>query len=79
MDQKSARRGIAVGPGFDSVSPVSYWYKHGHFDNADEAKGAFKLAYQQAMDGMGTSIAAWMGLTEEQLRDWMRDDTLPRR
>ena len=59
------------------VSPAMYWYQHGHFKNDDEARGAFRLAYQQGMDGMGASVHEWMGLTEDQYDAWMRDETLP--
>jgi hypothetical protein len=54
-----------------------YWYTHGHFKNEDEAMGAFKLAYQQGLDGMGKSISAWMGLSADQYDAWMRDGSLP--
>lgn len=37
------------------------------------------MAYQQAMDGLGTSIAEWMGLTEAELAAWHRDRSLPPR
>jgi hypothetical protein len=56
---------------------VSYWYRGGHFRNQDEAIGAFKLAYQQGLDGMGPSIQQWMGLTGPEFDAWMRDDALP--
>lgn len=77
ITQKERRRQIAVGPKMTQVSPVMYWYKADYFKNEDEARGAFRLAYQQGLDGMGESIADWMGLTEEQYNAWMRDDTLP--
>lgn len=77
VTQKQMRQGINVGSGLLAVSPVAYWYKHGHFDSEAEARGAFKLAYQQAMDGMGKSIHEWMGLTEAQYDAWMRDGALP--
>lgn len=75
--QKEHRRGIDVGPGPLQVSPVMYWYKRGRFENDERAQGAFFLAYQQAMDGMGSSIHEWMGLTEEQLNAWMHSNKLP--
>lgn len=59
------------------VTTVTEWYRHGHFDNEDEARGAFKLAHQQALDGMGASHNEWMGLTEEERAEWHRHDTLP--
>jgi hypothetical protein len=71
------RRRIEVGPGMGQVSTVMYWYKGDHFKSKEEARGAFRLAYQQGMDGMGTSVRHWMGLTEQQFAAWMKDDVLP--
>jgi hypothetical protein len=78
-NQKELRQRIDVGPGLRQVSPALYWHMNGHFKNDDEARGAFKLAYQQGLDGMGTSISEWMGLTPEQYDAWMRDGSLPPR
>lgn len=75
--QKDHRQSIDVGPTLEQVSPPTYWYKHGHFKNDDEARGAFRLAYQQGLDGMGKSIAGWMGLTTAQYDSWMRNEALP--
>lgn len=75
--QKEHRRGVTVGPRMTDVSPVMYWYRHDHFANDDEARGAFKLAYQQGLDGMGESIAAWMGMNNEEFDAWMRSEALP--
>lgn len=75
--QSEHRRKIDVGPTMRQVSPAMYWYKNGHFENDDQARGAFMLAYQQGYDGMGSSAAAWMGLTAEQFDAWMRDGSLP--
>jgi hypothetical protein len=75
--QAAHGRSVAVGPRLTEVSPVAYWYKHGHFKNEHEARGAFKLAYQQGLDGMGKSVAAWMGLTSAEYDAWMRSDALP--
>lgn len=75
--QTEKRQGIDVGPLMGQVSTAAYWYRQGHFANDDEAQGAFKLAYQQAMDGMGTSIQAWMGLTEREYAHWSRAGKLP--
>lgn len=77
MNQKEIKRGIDVGSGFHQVSHAKYWFRYGHFKNEDEARGAFRLAYQQGLDGMGKSIAKWMGLTEREFASWMRDDSLP--
>jgi hypothetical protein len=60
-NQTTTRRGVEVGPGFDKVTPVSWWYRNGTFKGDDEARGAFRLAYVQALDGMGSGIAQWMG------------------
>jgi len=79
MNQKEHRRQIDVGPGMHQVSPVMYWYKAGHFASDEEARGAFKLAYQQGLDGLGRSIAQWMGLTEDQFNAWMRSEKIPSR
>ena len=72
------RQKIEVGSGMDQVSSVMYWHVNGHFESKDEAKGAFKFAYQQGIDGMGVSVRLWMGLTEQQYATWMRDGTLPK-
>lgn len=77
--QREIRHGVDVGPQMGQVSPVVYWYRTGHFKSDEEARGAFELAYQQAMDGMGTSVSAWMGLTSEEYDAWRRDGTLPPR
>ena len=76
-DQKTYRRQIDAGPRIEQVSSVVYWYENHYFKNDDEARGAFRLAYQQGLDGLGKSIAAWMGLTSEQYDAWMRDNALP--
>lgn len=73
----AGKTAINVGPLINQVSPVAYWYRHGHFQNQDEARGAFRLAYQQGMDGLGMSVPHWMGITEAEYAAWMRDDTLP--
>ena len=79
VTQKDKRRGINVGPKIEQVSSATYWYRAGHFANDDEARGAFRLAYQQGLDGMGTSIAEWMGLTDTEYDAWMRNASLPKR
>lgn len=71
------RRSVDVGPFLDQVSPVSYWYQQGHFRNEDEARGAFRLAYQQGLDGMGKSIPDWMGITGADFDAWVRTNALP--
>lgn len=62
------RHGIDVGPATGQVSPAAYWHKHGHLNSDDEARGTFRLAYQQGLDGMGTSIQGGWG--------WLRLDSL---
>lgn len=66
-----------MGPGLLQVRTVASWYRTGHFENDDEARGAFRLAYQQGLDGMGPSVEEWMGLTPEEFDAWMRDEALP--
>ena len=78
-NQRDIKRKIAVGHRMNQVSPASYWYKHGHFKNKDEARGAFKLAYQQGMDGMGKSVQKWMGMTAEEFDSFMRHDAIPKK
>jgi hypothetical protein len=75
--QKEMRRGVSVGGGFFDVTSVTSWYRAGHFKTDEEALGAFKLAHQQALDGMGASHAEWMGLTADEFNAWMRTDALP--
>lgn len=77
--QKEKRRSIDVGPRMSQISTAAYWYRGGQFANDDEARGAFRLAYQQGLDGMGTSIADWMGLSDSEYDAWMRNDALPAR
>lgn len=77
VTQREIRRSIDVGPTIAQVSPVAYWYKNGHFENEIEAKGAFRLAFQQGMDGMGKSIQEWMGLNDKEYSDWVKDGLLP--
>lgn len=59
------------------VSPVIFWYRVGHFRSEEEARGAFRLAHQQGLDGMGKSVRQWMGMTDEEFDAWMRHDALP--
>lgn len=68
--QKEMRRGVDVDGNMFSVISAAAWHRQGHFANDDEARGAFKLAYQQAMDGMGRTPAEWMGLTDEEYSRW---------
>ena len=71
------RQKIEVGSGIAQVSTAMYWYKNAQFQSDEEARGAFRLAYQQGMDGMGVSVHDWMGLTEHQFDAFMRDGVLP--
>ncbi len=76
--QKTHRRSIDVGPGMTQVSTARYWLDGHHFRNEDEALGAFRLAYQQGMDGMGASVREWMGLSAEEYDAWMRNNAVPK-
>jgi hypothetical protein len=78
LTQGEMRRGVDVGSAMKQVSPAMYWYKAQYFKNDDEAKGAFRLAYQQGLDGMGVSVAQWMGLSNAEFSAWMRDEALPK-
>jgi len=75
--QASARRNIDIGPELNQASPVAYWYRNNYFVNDDEARGAFRFAYQQGLDGMGRSIHEWMGLTEIEYSEWLKNEELP--
>lgn len=77
MKQAEKRRGIDVDTALTSVTSVAAWYRSGQFASDEEALGAFKLAYQQGMDGMGESPEKWMGLTDEEFKAWMLHNTLP--
>lgn len=67
--KKKLSTSVQVSKGVN-VSTVAWWYQKGLFRNEDEAMGAFKLAYQQGMDGLGPSVEAWIGA------DW-REGQLP--
>ncbi len=77
VTQRTMRQGIVVDGGLTDVTSVTGWYRAGHFKTVEAAAGAFELAYQQGMDGMGKSIHAWMGMTEPEYNEWMRRKTLP--
>jgi hypothetical protein len=77
ITQREMRQGIVVDGGLRDVSSVTSWYRAGHFKSEEAARGAFELAYQQGMDGMGKSVAAWMGMTEAEYDAWMRNKVLP--
>ncbi len=77
MNQRGMKQNIEIG-GW-GVSTAKFWQKNGHFKNEDEARGAFRLAYQQGLDGMGKSIAEWMGLTSEEFDLWMKRESVPKR
>ena len=61
------------------VSSVAWYHRAGHFNSDEEAQGAFKLAHQQGLDGMGESVAGWMGLTDQEYDAWMRNAKRPRK
>jgi len=75
--QREMRQGIVVDRGLRDVSSVTSWYRADHFKSEEAAQGAFELAYQQGMDGMGESVAAWMGMNETEFDAWMRRKALP--
>jgi hypothetical protein len=79
VTQREIRQGVDVGSGLMAVSPVAYWYKAGHFETEEAARGAFELAYQQGMDGMGKSVEEWMGLSDTEYTAWRQDGSLPKR
>ncbi len=78
MNQNEKRQGDDVGSALSQVCPVADWYRNGYFKNEEEARGAFILANQQGLDGMGESISKWMGLSDAEFNSWMKDDSLPR-
>ena len=75
--QSAAKAGVKVDGGFLDVTSARAWWEAEHFDSPAEARGAFKLAYQQGMDGMGSSPRQWMGLSEKAFNTWMRSGALP--
>ncbi len=76
--QREMRQGIAVdGDLITDVTSVTGWYRADHFMSAEAAVGAFELAYQQGMDGMGKSVRLWMGMTEAEYSAWMLSKALP--
>lgn len=77
ISQREMRQGVVVDGGLRDVTSVTSWYRAGHFVSEEAAAGAFALAYQQGLDGMGKSIASWMGMTEAELDAYMRHKTLP--
>jgi len=79
ITQREIRQGVDVGRGMFQVTSVSDWYKNNHFDSDEAAKGAFDLAYQQALDGMGKSIREWMGLSEDEFSAWYGNGILPQK
>lgn len=79
VQQRKIRQGVTVGDGLTDVSSVGYWWANWNIPNDEQGRGSFWLAYQQAMDGMGESIHAWMGISKEELGAWMRYGALPKR
>jgi hypothetical protein len=77
--QASIRKSVDVGSDIKQVSTVAYWYRSNYFASEDEARGAFLLAYQQGLDGMGRSTSHWMGLTDEEYAGWMKNEELPKK
>lgn len=77
ITQRQMRQGIAVDDGLTSVVSVTSLYRADFFRTEEAAMGAFQLACQQGLDGMGKSIGEWMGMTEAEYDNWMRDKALP--
>lgn len=59
ITQRKMRQGIAVDDGLTSVVSVTSLYRAGYFRTEEAALGAFKLACQQGLDGMGKSTAEY--------------------
>ena len=74
--QKGVKRSLET-PGGRGLSTVGFWYKAGHFKTKAHAEGAFELAHLQYMDGVASSHAEWMGLTDAELTAWMESGALP--
>ena len=72
-DESEERRGDG------KITSVGQLYRRGHFRNDDEARGAFRLALQQYLDGCGSSLAVWMGISEADAEAYKRWETLPRK
>lgn len=68
------RRG---GFSLEQVSSWGFWYRHGHFKNDDQARGALLLAHQQFLDGMGKSREEWLGISSVEFAAWYDRDELP--
>lgn len=77
INQREIRSSIDLGPQLGQVTTVTDWYRQGKFTNEDQALGAFELAYQQGMDGMGKTVREWMGMSDEELNVYLRDNRLP--
>ncbi len=61
---------------YEDAPTVAELYRSGEFPNAEQALGAFRLAYLQSIDS-DCGPAAWMGLNATEFDTWMRDDVLP--
>jgi hypothetical protein len=57
------------------VSPVTWraLFDRGEFVSPDEARGALKLAVFQSLAARAHTIAAWTGLTPEEVGYWLLD------
>jgi hypothetical protein len=77
ITQREMREGIAVDGSFTDVISVTSLYRARFFKSDEAAMGAFELACQQGLNGMGKSIGEWMGMTEAEYDDWMREKKLP--
>lgn len=74
QQQATIRQQVDVGPMLNQVSPLSYWIGQ-TIMTPEGVIGAFELAYQQCLDGMGVSLEQWTGLTSEQIKLLRGSDT----
>jgi hypothetical protein len=62
------------------VSRLTDWARTPNlFENDEQVKGALTLAYQQYMDGMGRDLQHWVGITDQEFRQWRDTGQLPNR
>jgi len=60
------------------IETVTGWLRAGLFATNEQARGAFMLAHQQWLDGLGRgSHREWLGMTEAEFNAWMRDHKIP--
>ena len=77
MTQGQIRRAVQTGSGFwDVVTPVGWWRATVGWSEA-EFRAVLRFCEQQALDGMGASRAAWLGMTDEEYGSWCTSGALP--